>query len=190
MLNWISISLITAAFWAFSQAHSVALAQTPSEEKLKQCIAEMNERTAAKVANDWLQLERLAKRYLRDRKGVMDSENYSNAHSDIAAANLQIGNAAAALAAIEECIDTFYANPGCHVDKVRALIELKQSAEARIQFGIAERLVDHLIQSNESDLRRASQSLEKELCESKGRNLNAQKSYLDSLRRYLELRDR
>jgi hypothetical protein len=185
MISWIRISFVIAAFWASVQTHSVAVAQTGSKDNMEQCTTQMNERAAALVAQDWPQLERLAKRYLQDCKGVFDSENYSTAYEEIAMANLQLNNPAATLVASEKCIDIFYANSGCHVNKVQALIKLKRFAEARTEFGIAERLVGYLIESNEKDLHVASHPVYKKLYSSKDRNLRAQKSLLDRIRPHL-----
>lgn len=182
MISWIRISLVIIALGGLIQTHSVVAAQTGSEDNMEHCTNQMNERTAAFVARDWPQLERLAKRYLQDCKGVFDSENYSNAYLDIAIANIQLNNSAAALAASETCIDIFYANSGCHTQKVLALIKVKRFAEARTEFEIAERLVGYLIERNERDLREASQPVYKEFYSSKDYNLKAQKSLLDSIR--------
>lgn len=182
MTSCICISLVVAAFWGVVQTHSIAFAQTASKEKAQHCVTQMNERAAAIAAEDWLQLDRLAKRYLQDCKGVFDSENYSNAYLDIASANIRLNNPEAALAASETCIDIFYANSGCHVRKVQALIKLKRFVEARTEFEIAERLVVYLIERNERDLREASTIGDKELYYSKDNYLKAQKSLLNSIR--------
>ena len=182
MISCICISLVVAAFWGVVQTHSIAFAQTASKEKAQQCVTQMGEQTAALVARDWPQLERLAKRYLQDCKGVFGSELYSDAYLHIAIANIQLDDSAAALAASETCIDIFYANSGCHVQKVLALIKLKRFAEALTESEIAEKLVDYLIKRNERDLREASQPVDKELYSSKDDNLKAQKSLLNSIR--------
>ena len=75
-----------------------------------------------------------------------------------------------------------YANSGCHVMKVQALIKLKRFAEVRTAFEIVERLVDYLIERNEKDLREASHPVYKEFYSSKDYNLRAQKSLLDAIR--------
>lgn len=165
-----------------SRTHSLAVAQTASEEKVQQCVTHMNERTAALAARDWFQLERLAKRYIQDCKGVLGSEDYSWAYYHIATANIQINNATAALAASEECIDIFYANAGCHVLKVDALIKLDRFAEARTEFEIAERLVPYLIKKNEGDLSETSDPLKKRLYSAKDDFLRSQQEVLDLIR--------
>ncbi len=103
--------------------------QTGSKDKVNRCITMMNERTAAVAAQDWSHLERLANRYLQDCKGVFDSENYSWGYLHLAIAYRQRDNAMAALEASEKCIDVFYANSGCHVEKVEALLKLGRQSE-------------------------------------------------------------
>jgi tetratricopeptide (TPR) repeat protein len=161
--------------------------QTGSKDKMKQCITQMDARTAALVARDWPQLERFAKRYLQDCKGVFDSENYSYAYEDIAMANMELNNPAAALEASERCIDVYYANAGCHVTKVRALAKLLRLSEARSEFEIAERLIVHLIEINEENLHKTSDPSEygialRKVYSSKGNKLRALQKLLDSIR--------
>lgn len=169
----------------FSQTHSAAVAQGGPNDRVEwknQCITQFKERTAALVARDWPQLERLAKRYLQDCKGAFGSEDYSIAYEHIAIANMRLNNPTAALAASAECIDTFYGNAGCHVEKVEALIYLERLAEAHTEFKIAERLVTHLIEVNERALREAYEPSEKRLYSSKDNHLRSLKEFLDSIR--------
>lgn len=180
---WIRISFIVVAFlWSAKLTNFVPVVQAGNEEKARQCTTQINEQTAALVAQDWPQLERLAKRYLQDCKGVFDSEAYSGAYENIAIANMKLGNAAVALAASEKCIGVFYANSSCHVQKVQALIKLERLTEAHNELEIAERLVAHLIDNNERLLREASHPIYKELYSSKLQNLKAQKAFLDRIR--------
>jgi S1-C subfamily serine protease len=159
--------------------------QTGSKDKVNRCITIMKERAAALATQDWSYLERLANRYLQNCEGSLDSEDYSEAYCHLAMAHMNRDNAMAALEASEKCIDVFYANFGCHVEKVRALLYLGRQSEARTAFEIAEKIAAHVIKINERKLSEASQPLYKELYSSKQRMLEAQKSHLDSLRRFV-----
>ena len=189
----LSIRKVIALKDAEIQTHSVAIAQGEvknevknKEEWMKECTSQINERTAALVVRDWTQLERLAKRFLQDCKGIIDTELYSSAYSDIAETNLQLSNPKAALAVSEKCIDLFYANSYCHLNKVRAFIKLKRFAEARTEFDIAEKLIGYLIQKTERELLEASHPVYKDLYSSKLLSLKAQRSHLDSIRSLID----
>jgi len=182
-MYWISIFLVIAALlWSTKLNNSVAVAQADSQDKKRECITLLEEQTAALTAEDWTHLEKLAKRYLQDCKEVSDSENYSFAHESIAIANIRLNNPAAALEASKTCIDVYYTNVGCHVTKIRALINLQRVSDARASFEIAERLVAHVIEINERDLHETSDPLEKKVYAAKEHYLNAQKGLLDSIR--------
>lgn len=159
-----------------------ALAQTTSEQKSQECISLIKERTAALVANDWQQLERLAKRYLQTCRGVHDSESLANAQEDLANAYFELGNRTAALSATEACIDLFYASPGCHVRRAVLLLKLGRLRDARAALAIAEKLVGHLITTTERDLQRAAHPLERELNAAKLEKLRALESRIEALR--------
>ena len=190
-MYWICSFLVIAALLGSTELNnSVAVAQGGSKDKVEwmnECISQLDERTAAFVARDWTQLERLAKRYLQDCKGVFDSENYSGAYEDIASANIELNNPLAALAASERCIDVYYANAGCHVSKIRALIKLSRLSEAHSEFEIAEKLIVHLIEINEENIRKTSDPSEhgialKKFYSSKNNKLKALQKLLDSIR--------
>lgn len=183
-MRWIRISLIVLAFlWSAKLTNSVAVVQAGNEEKARQCVTLIKEQTAALVARDWSQLERLAKQYLQDCKEVHDSEAYSGGYEHLAIANMYLGNEVAALAMSEKCINIFYGNSGCHVEKVQALIKLKRISEARDALEIAERLVAHLIDNNERHLHETHHPIYKELYSAKLYQLRAEKSLLEQIRR-------
>lgn len=186
-MYWTSIFLIIAALLGSMKLNdSVALAQSDSQDKKRECLTLLEERTAATDAKDWKQLEKLAKRYLQNCKGVDDSEWYSTGYENLGAANIQLNNAMAALTASETCIDIYYRNAGCHINKVQALIKLKRLSEARNSIEIAERLLAHVTDKNERDLRETSDPLKKEVYSSKQVHLNSLKRLLDSLRRFID----
>jgi tetratricopeptide (TPR) repeat protein len=134
-----------------------------SEQAKLTCVEQIKERTAALVANDWPQLDRLAKHYVQSCRGAFDAADLSNAFEDIATANFEMLRFLDALEAANSCIKTYYANPGCHLQKVKTLIALDRLVEARGSFRIAERLIKHSLSQNESDLHTARNSVEREL---------------------------
>ena len=134
-----------------------------SEQAKLACVEQINEQTAALVANDWPQLDRPAKHYIQSCWGAFDAADLSRAFENIATANFEMLRFLDALEAANSCIKTYYANPGCHLQKVRTLIALDRLVEARDSFRIAERLIKHSLSRNESDLHTARDSLEREL---------------------------
>jgi len=164
---------------------SIAWSADATEESLAQkktCIAQINQRTAALVSQDWSELERLAERYAKTCKNVFDEEDYSSAYEQIAIANVKLSNAKKALAASDSCIGISYSNSGCHLQKIEALIQLKRLADARSSLDKAERLIKHLMELNERDQRDARTALDKELFESRLNNLSAQQSHASAIR--------
>ena len=132
-------------------------------KKKEQCISLTNEETAALVANDWENLDRLAKAYAVECKGVFDAQWLSGAHENIAIANNAQGKFKYALAASDVCAKTYYGNPGCHIQKSRALIALGRKAEAEKSLEISEKLARHALEGAHRDLNQARSELDKEL---------------------------
>lgn len=141
----------------------------------------MNESTSALVAQDWRQLERLARRYIQDCKGVFDSENLSLAIENIVIANMELNNIKIALEESQKCIDSYYDNLGCHVLKIEALIKLNRIPEARDEFNVAKRLLGHQLEMNEQNQQRASSQIEKEIYSTNLGKLRALESKLSRL---------
>ena len=165
--------------------HGLASAQdggNASNSHKDACIAGINERTAALVAEDWQSLERFAEKYIRTCKGMFDAEDFSGAYEAIADANIAIGNPKKAVAAADACIATFYANTGCHVQKSVALLELNRIPEARSALDRAEKLIVHKTETAMRDLRNAGQGQEKELVEANINMLRAQQAHATALR--------
>ena len=181
MHNW-----KTLIFLLLSQAvMSFAWSAADSKESIllkQRCIEQITQRTAALVAQDWSELERLAERYVKTCKDVFDNQDYSEAYEQIAIANVRMSNAKKALAASDTCINITYSNSGCHLQKVEALLALTRRPEASTTLEGAERLVSHLISLTERDIRDARTPLDKELFESRLNNLNSQKEHAAALR--------
>jgi len=152
-------------------------------DAIRRCTSQLNERTAALVARDWNHLDRLARQYLASCKAAVDSEEYSNAFVHVAMASLGLGNIPAALSASDSCIATYYANSECHISKLNALIAAGRLTEAKSTFSVAERLVEHSLESTQRRLRDATDASERDLHTSQLQNLNAQRGLLDALRR-------
>lgn len=167
-------AMISTAWSADADEESLA--------KKKACIAQINQRTAALVSQDWSELERLAERYAKTCKNIFDEEDYSSAYEQIAIANVWLNNAKKALAASDSCIGISYSNSGCHLQKIEALIQLKRLADARASLDKAEKLIKHLMGLNERDLRDARTELDKELFGSRLNNLIAQQSHALAIR--------
>lgn len=146
------------------------------------CIAGINERTAALVAEDWQNLARISDNYLKTCKGVFDAEDFSGAYENMAGANIGLGNPKKALSAADSCIATYYANIGCHVQRAVALIALQRLPDARVALDRSEKLIAHRIEATTRDLRTARHTPEKELLEARLNNFEAQQSHAAALR--------
>ena len=83
-----------------------------SERAKSACVEQIKERTAALVARDWPQLNRLATRYIQLCRGAFDARDLSTAYEHIAIASLGMHRPKDALDAADSCIGTYYANPG------------------------------------------------------------------------------
>jgi hypothetical protein len=159
-----------------------SFAQSPSGERERECVSHINQRTAALVADDWREVERLAKRYLETCKEVHESEHLACAYEQIAIANRRLNDPKSALTATETCIALFYSNSGCHLEKAEAMLKLGHIRGARSALDIAEKLVPHLIRSVEQDMERANHRSARELYAAKLRELRAQQRVIEAMR--------
>ena len=152
------------------------------EDAIRLCTDQMRARTAAFVARDWAQVERLAKEFVRECKNVLDAEDVGNAYEQIAIASVELDNLAAARAAEDACINILYAHAGCHVSKVGTLIKLDRLAEARTALDMAQRLIKHAVEITEEKLVDAPDQASRRVYLAKLRKLNAYQSYAERLR--------
>ena len=160
-----------------------ALGQDAISKRQTDCVARINERTAALAARDWDELERLAEQYSKLCKGVFSASDDSTAFEHVALANYYgKGNYRKALAANDACIRTSFSNSGCHVSRLQVLVALGRTAEARASYERVERLLSHLMESNDRSLADAATPQQKELHEAVRRNLVAQMREAASLK--------
>jgi len=173
--------LISATHVLTSIAWS-ADAQEVSLRQKEMCVVQLTQRTAAMVAEDWPELERLAERYVKTCKNVVQDEDYSLAYLDMAVANVQLNYARKALSASELCINIYYSNCGCHMQKIMALIALNRLTDARATLNKAERLIEHLIDVSDRDQGNGRSASEMELLKSHRNNLSSQQRLAASIR--------
>jgi tetratricopeptide (TPR) repeat protein len=140
-------------------------AYSASAQTQLRCLEQLEERTAAMTARDWLSLERLAKRYLQSCHGVTgnDAHEMSLAYEQIAIANSAMHRAQDALKAADSCVIMYYANPGCHLEKALALLALNRLLEARDVLDVTERLLHSALRQNDLALRTTYTSVNHEL---------------------------
>ena len=158
------------------------VAQGASPKTKEDCLDLLNHQTAALVTRDWIKLERLAKRYIKTCKGVLKPDTFSEGYRSLAIATYELDQTMASLSASEKCIEVFYANSGCHVLKVLALLKLGRMSDARAVLDITERLIFHLLENTDQELRRATHPADKKLYSSQQSELNSQKKLVDTLR--------
>lgn len=151
-------------------------------KKKKQCISLMNEQTAALAAKDWENLDRLAKSYAGQCKGVFEAEWLSAAHENIAMANNAERKFKYALVASDACTQAYYGNPGCYIQKASALMSLGKKVESGKSLNIAERLARHALEGARRDLSQARSELDKEMHTAAIFRLESYLNLIDSIR--------
>jgi hypothetical protein len=157
-------------------------AHSASAQTIERCIEQKRERTAAVNARDWPNLDRLSKRYVQSCRGVTGAQDISNAYEDIARANRRRHRAQDALEAANMCVTTYYANPGCHLEKAQAMLALNRLIEARDILDVTERLLKSALTENDLAFRSAYHSLERELHLTIKKNYEAQLGLVEDLR--------
>lgn len=147
---------------------NVAHGQWREASQANECAKQVEQRTAALLARDWLKLEVLATRYLQRCAAAVEPENLSEAHWSIAAAKMETGQYTEALRASDDCIGVFYSNASCHLSKAEALVGLKRFGEARTALEMTERLTEELLDNTERQLSTAK-GQERELYQARAR---------------------
>jgi len=184
----LSVALVIL-FCGWEIASETSFAQESSFKRNRaNCIEQINEQTAAFVAQDWQQLERLAQKYLSECRTVMENADLSSAYEHIATVKLETQKPSEALTAADSCLKTYYSNSGCHILRVEAFIMLKQESRAREALNIADRLTRHNLDGAERDRSQARSKLEEELFDAKIKNYQAQLNTIRELR--LQLSER
>jgi len=112
---------------------------------LKQrCIDLKVDETAAIAAADWGAVERIARRRFEQCRAIVEVGDASSSLERVVIARLELGKVEAALRAADECIDFFYSNAGCHVNRAVALRQLARTLDAKAELDSSQRLVEHL----------------------------------------------
>lgn len=148
--------------------------------KEKQCTFVMNQMAAAMAADDWTQLDRISRGYLKQCKEIATPERLSSAYENIAFANNQLKNYKQALMAANTCISVYYANPGCHILKAEALFAVKRYDEAIRVLETAEKLTRHALDNARRERERSILDLDKELYDAQ---IHLYESQLDRIER-------
>jgi len=176
-------------FCCWEIVNETSFAQESSfKRKRANCIEQINEQTAAFVAQDWQQLDRLAQKYLSECRTVMENADLSSAYEHIATVKLETQKPSEALTAADSCLKTYYSNSGCHILRVEAFIMLKQESRAREALNIADRLARHNLDRAEKDRSQTPDKLEEKLFEAKIKEYQAQLNTIRDLR--LQLSER
>jgi hypothetical protein len=107
-------------------------------KKKDQCISRFNEQTSALVAQDWDNLNRLARIYTKDCKNAFNDDWLSVSYENIAISNNHNKKYKIALVASNDCIKAGYGNPGCSIQKAEALASLGKKTEALKSLDISD----------------------------------------------------
>ena len=175
LVGLLSITLIAPGF-----------AQSLSERRQTDCIARINDRTAALVAQDWQELERRAEEYSKQCKGAFSADDDSMALENIALANFKQGKSKKAIVAADACLRLSFSNSGCHIWRIQALFASGNVSDARSSLERFDRLLAHLIERNDKELTAARSALDREFYESIRNKYQAQSEQAAALReRYI-----
>ena len=182
--NIIKLIALTATisfcnFPAFAQFAQFAQKESLEIKQKRQCIDLVNQQTAAFVAEDWEQLNRIAMKFINSCKEVYTARDLASGYSSQATALNRLGRPREALIAADSCIGIYYPDPTCHLERVYALIGLKRFSQVRGALGVTERLAKHNLETAENNLNSPTvDDLEKELFRSE---INLFKSILNKI---------
>lgn len=145
------------------------------------CTNRIEQRTGALIARDWDRLESESRAYVRDCAKVFGAEDLAQAYENMSIAQFEAGKVQAVLLTVDRCLSAYYATPGCHLHRVKALLALRRSTEAKESLERAERLVESGIQRLEREMVTLRGS-EKELADAQLDDLRAKKSLAEAIR--------
>ena len=128
------------------------------QAKKERCATAVFSAETAASAEDWISAEKFSKAAIQLCSEV-DEHPYQLADHYAGLAEAQIGleRYQDALNTSEQCIDTFYATPNCHYDKMQALLGLKRMAEAKEAGRITAAVCNALLKGNAEDQPRKDQ---------------------------------
>jgi len=151
-------------------------------KKQEQCISLTNEQSAALVAQDWENLERLAKDYLSKCRGFISSQELSDRAVNITIAYYELGRFKQAIVSADACIKIYYGNSGCHILKAKSLFALGNRTAAIKTLDISDRIAHHALEGAKHDLERASSELDKELYGSFVNKFESELQHIEAIR--------
>jgi tetratricopeptide (TPR) repeat protein len=154
---------------------------TTFQEK-QDCVDQLEESAAALTAEDWAQLDTIARHLIQSCNGVLERRSIASAYGSLAIANHERGQFQEALAAAQSGIATHYLVTENHVEKFRALLSLHRYEEARNSYSIAKRLIQEAIVQSNLDLSKASDESDRKLYLSRNNNYQAQMKFLEPYR--------
>jgi len=129
-MNFIKLSFLALAAPLFFNSSNAATKKN-SEPTFEFCISSMNQRSDMLIAQDWEPLEKNAQNFISKCKGVIDDEAFSYAYFQISVSKNQKEKYSEGLDAAQSCIDAYYGNVSCHVQKALSLKGLNRIQEAK-----------------------------------------------------------
>lgn len=119
--------------------------------KYERCETAVSSADAAADAEDWAKAEQFAKKALKSCAEAGDGPFYlAGIQATLGQAQIERRDYKAALATAEQCIDTYYASPDCHLLKVKALANLHRKTEAGRAKAVAGRLCLSLVEAGDT----------------------------------------
>ncbi len=191
--NTLLLIFIIIFLMTYTLACTAKVQQGPSSKKITsksddECVDLIRQRTAAFVASDWQNVDRMSVEFITYCDGVLGKDQLASAYENIAIANIEMGKPKEALNAAESCIKINYSEPGCHFAKARAFLQLGNIVEMRRSLDISEKLAQHRIEISNSKMKYADTEgnmlvLKSEVkkCESMLYAITALKKYFESV---------
>jgi hypothetical protein len=184
MKKFLQLVLI-CCIWLPSVSFSQTSASSDKRNELKQfCIYNINQRTAAMVAEDWKRLIQESDEYIRKCERIWGADELANAYETRVVALNSLDQPTQSLQSVETCLSVDYNNTGCHLGSAEALILLKRFPESIRVLDRTDKLIAFNIQSLESELQRQQNPLDKELSEARRRAKQAHQNKSASLRKW------
>jgi hypothetical protein len=181
------IYILITIFSTFSAASAQDTSRNSNNRQLQQkCITNKNDITEAVVAEDWDRLFIMAIKYMTECGDIFGKEWLAEAHENRATFYQKNSDFKMQLQAAEECLSINYGHTGCHVHKGEVLMRQKNYAESRVSARRSINLANFQIENQKKEVERGQSRLDKEVAQSKIRELESTKAWAISLIEFLD----
>lgn len=138
-------------------------AKQKSNQETQDCTERRRETTVEVQLQNWSRVETLARDSIRKCSGVYDNREMAKTYSTVALANNEMGRFTEGLVQANTGISLDDQETSNHLEKVRALLALKKTADAKEAFRIADEVIHLAIKRNDDELRTARSDEERQM---------------------------